>query len=134
MAEAEDLSTTTKKMVSKKLSTEIAAEEEVATIVKTTKRAETESKFRQATELTPNDQTPTEIAKKARLLIAVGEPIEALEVQVSVALAVDKEKEFIGRTQGQSTTDTKTRNWQATKKKLFLLQRRWTLSTTGKNM
>ena len=115
VAEVEDLSTTTTiRTVNKNLNQEVAVEEEVATIVKTTRKRETDSKFKQAMKRTPKDQAITTIAGEETSTLEVVEVREALEVKATVAVAAEL---FSMSTQDPSTTDTKIESWKVTRRK-----------------
>ena len=132
VAEVEDLSTTTTiRTVNKNLNQEVAVEEEVATIVKTTRKRETDSKFKQAMKRTPKDQAITTIAGEETSTLEVVEVREALEVKATVAVAAEL---FSMSTQDPSTTDTKIESWKATRRKSSLRKTRWRSSRKSRDM
>ena len=132
MAEVEDLSTiTTIRTVNKNLNQEVAVEEEVATIVKTTRKRETDSKFKQAMKRTPKDQAITTIAGEETSTLEVVEVREAPEAKATVAVAADL---FSMSMQDPSTTDTKIESWKATRRKSSLRKTRWRSSRKSRDM
>jgi len=132
VAEVEDLSTTTTiRTVNKNLNQEVAVEEEVATIVKTTRKRETDSKFKQAMKRTPKDQAITTIAGEETSTLEVVEVREAPEAKATVAVAADL---FSMSMQDPSTTDTKIESWKATRRKSSLRKTRWRSSRKSRDM
>ena len=132
VAEVEDLSTiTTIRTVNKNLNQEVAVEEEVAIIVKTTMKRETESKFKQAMKRTPKDQAITTIAGEETLTLEVVEVREAPEAKATVAVAAEL---FSMSTQDPSTTDTKIESWKVTRRKSSLRKTRWRSSRKSRDM
>ena len=132
VAEVEDLSTTTTiRTVNKNLNQEVAVEEEVATIVKTTRKRETDSKFKQAMKRTPKDQAISTIAGEETSTLEVVEVREAPEAKATVAVAADL---FSMSMQDPSTTDTKIESWKATRRKSSLRKTRWRSSRKSRDM
>ena len=132
VAEVEDLSTTTTiRTVNKNLNQEVAVEEEVATIVKTTRKRETDSKFKQAMKRTPKDQAITTIAGEETSTLEVVEVREAPEAKATVVVAADL---FSMSMQDPATTDTKIESWKATRRKSSLRKTRWRSSRKSRDM
>lgn len=132
VAEAEDLSTTTTvRTANKNLKQEVAVEEEVATIVKTTRKREMDSNFKQAMKRTPKNQAITTIATEETTTLEVAVVREAAEVKATVAVVADL---FSMSMRDPSTTDTKIESWKVTRRKLCFRQKRWLTSRRSKDM
>ena len=132
VAEAEDLSTTTTiRTASKNLKQEVAVEEEVATIVKTTMKREMDSKFKQAMKRTPKDQAITTIATEETTTLEVAVVREAPEAKATVAVVADL---FSMSMQDPSTTDTKIESSRVTRRKSSLRKKSWRSYRRSKDM